>query len=91
MWHLIFAVVLHNFVHGVANALFYVFYHFEFDFIERYKSNDLEWPWYEDPEGWRNLCYKSIFVLCFNGNFMAPVTLILMEYLGLTDEHSMAV
>ena len=88
-WHTIFAILLHNIIHGVANIIFYVFYHFEFDFIERYKSNDLQWPWYEDPEGWRTLCMKSVGVLLFNGNILIPFFLFLAEVLGLTDEHTM--
>jgi len=48
-WHAIFTVGIHNAINVSANIVFYVFYHFEFDFVERYKSNDLQWPWYEDP------------------------------------------
>lgn len=31
---------LHNVIHLVGNCVYYVFYHFEIPFIERYKSND---------------------------------------------------
>ena len=84
---MIIGVAMHNIILGVSNCVYFVLYHFEFDFIERYKSNDLKWPWYEDPENWRDLCFNSIFVLIFNGNVMIPAILILMEWLGLTDEH----
>ena len=32
--------VLHNTIHLGANLVYWVFYHFEIPFIERYKSND---------------------------------------------------
>lgn len=41
-----FNVFLHNFIHLGANLVYWVFYHFEFSFIERYKSNEDPWPWY---------------------------------------------
>ena len=31
---------LHNLIHFGANVIYYVFYHFEFTIIERYKSNN---------------------------------------------------
>ena len=31
---------------GIA-GMYYIFYHFEFPFIEQYKANSMPWPWYE--------------------------------------------
>ena len=70
---------LHNLIHLGANLVYWVFYHFEFSFIERYKSNPDPWPWHEDPVKWRSLVMKSVAVLLFNGNI-----LVLLVYLPLT-------
>jgi len=59
---------LHNLTHFGANAIYYMFYHYEFPFIERYKSNSQPWPWNEDRKRWNDLCRKSILVLFINSN-----------------------
>lgn len=87
--YLIFAVGLHNLAHLVANSVLWVFYHFEFSCIERYKTNDRAWPWYEDPVAWRKLCHKSIALLIFNGNVAAILATWLIDGLGLLEFHSM--
>ena len=89
--HLYIGTFLHNLCHGVGNLVYWTFYHFEFDFIERYKSNDLPWPWYSDREAWRTLCFKSIFVLLMNANFIIPVVLSFLAAVGLEEVHTMAV
>ena len=33
-------ISLHNIIHLGANSIYYIFYHYEFPFIERYKNND---------------------------------------------------
>ena len=86
--HCIIGVVMHNVVHLGGNLMYWFFYHNEFSFIERYKSNDLPWPWKEDPVEWHSFAFKSILVLIFNGNVMIPVGLFAGELLGLSDEHS---
>lgn len=45
-----YSIFQHNLISWTANLIYYIFYHFEFDFIERYKSNSLDWPWNENPE-----------------------------------------
>ena len=82
---------LHNLSHFIINLVLWFFYHNEFEMIERYKSNDLPWPWQEDREAWKALCLKSIAVLCFNGNIVVICVLFAMEYLGIADHHTMAV
>lgn len=81
---------LHNGVHLGANLIYYVFYHFEFPFIERYKSNDLQWPWNEDPAGWKILMRKSIAVLLFNANVLPVGVYMLLDHFNLLEAHSMA-
>lgn len=88
---LIVGTTLHNVIHLGANLIYWVFYHFEFPFIERYKSNDLPWPWYDDPERWRVLVRKSIAVLLFNANVLPTAVYLLLDKLQILDQHSMAV
>jgi sterol desaturase/sphingolipid hydroxylase (fatty acid hydroxylase superfamily) len=89
--HMIVVVMLHNVIHLGANLVYWVFYHFEFPFIERYKSNGLEWPWKEDPEGWPSLARKSIAVLIFNSNVMVVAVYSLLDYFELNERHSTSV
>lgn len=78
---LVCALSLHNLIHLGANLVYWVFYHFEIPFIERYKSNDLLWPWYDDPARWSVLVRKSIAVLLFNANVMVVAVYIVLDYL----------
>lgn len=39
-------IFLHNLIHVGGNLIYWVFYRYEFPFIERYKSNDEPWPWH---------------------------------------------
>jgi len=84
-------ISLHNLIHFGANAIYYVFYHYEFEFIERYKSNENPWPWNENPEKWRSLCYKSIAVLIFNSNVMPVFIYMALSHFGLLEEHTRAI
>jgi len=84
------AISLHNLVHLGGNLVYCVFYTYEFSFIERYKSNDLPWPWLEDPEGWRVLSRKSILVLLFNSNVLPPLVYLLLDHFEALEPHSMA-
>ena len=88
---LIVALSLHNGIQLVANLIYWAFYHFEFSFIERYKSNDLSWPWYDDPEKWNKLVKKSIAVLLFNANVLPTAVYLLLDRYELLDQHSTAV
>ena len=88
-FHLIISIGMHNFCHIGMNLVYWAFYHFEWDFIMRYKCNDLPWPWQEDNEAWRTLCYKSIFILLFNGNVMVTGAFCLADHFGLVEYHSM--
>lgn len=89
-FHLIVGVSLHNLCHIVMNLFYWACYHYEWQFIARYKCNDLPWPWQEDPVAWRSLCYKSIFTLFFNGNVVVTASIFLADYFGVMEYHSMS-
>ena len=89
--HLIIGVGMHDFCHTVMNLIYWACYHYEWEFVARYKCNDLPWPWQEDPEAWRSLCYKSIAVLFFNGNVMVVSGFMLFDHFGLVEYQDMTV
>ena len=84
-------IALHNLVHIVGNLVYWLFYHFEFEFIERYKSNEQPWPWKEDPEAWRVLVRKSIAVLIFNSNVLPALIYAILDHFEVLEEHAMSV
>jgi sterol desaturase/sphingolipid hydroxylase (fatty acid hydroxylase superfamily) len=88
MMYLGINIALHNVIHIGANLVYWVFYRYEFQFIERYKSNEEPWPWHEDPEGWRRLVIKAIFVLLFNGNVLVLLVYLPLTKTGLMEQHS---
>lgn len=79
---------LHNFVHLSANLVYQLFYHFEFPFIERYKSNPDPWPWHTDPVAWRALVIKATGVLLFNGNVLVLAVYLPLSKMGLIEQHA---
>ena len=72
----ILGIGLHNTIYWGSNAFYWFLYHNEFAFIERYKINDLPWPWQSDAEGWRTLCLKSCVCLFLNGFVLIPSLLL---------------
>ena len=82
---LIATTLLHNVIHIGANLIYYVFYHFEIPFIERYKSNDLPWPWVEDPVKFRALAKRSVAVLLFNANVLPTAVILLLDHFKLLE------
>merc|ERR1719181_527160 len=38
------SIIQHNLITLIGNLCYYIFYHYEFEFTERYKSNSRPWP-----------------------------------------------
>jgi sterol desaturase/sphingolipid hydroxylase (fatty acid hydroxylase superfamily) len=55
------------------NLFFYVIYKLELDYFERYKVNNMPWPWKSDPAKWRVQLRKSILLISFNALVIAPI------------------
>merc|ERR1719235_64850 len=73
----------------IGNLVYYFCYHFEFEFTERYKTNDRPWPWYENPKAWKELMWKSIALSLFNTNVCVTALFLTLDHYGLLEEHSM--
>ena len=55
------------FVFIILSGAYYILYHFEFSFIEKYKANDKPWPWYEmGREKWNEFLKDTLKSVCFN-------------------------
>ena len=58
-------------------------YHMEFDFFERYKVLEGEWPWKEDKDyWWEYLMPKSCVVYFVNMLILAPLSYGMHELFG---------
>jgi hypothetical protein len=58
---------MHFFVLYAAQAIFYVLYHFEIPFFEKFKAIEEPWPWNQNKEEWHKLCWKTFWLTLFNG------------------------
>ena len=56
-----------------SNAAYTFLYYFEIPFFEKYKVNNLEWPWKENPEKWKKGLKKLIFVHLLNNLILFPL------------------
>lgn len=56
-----------------VNVAMWVIYKLEWDFFERYKSNDKPWPWKKDPEAWNKLVKETIILLALNHLVILPL------------------
>ena len=61
---------------GIAGT-YYIFYHFRFPFIEKYKANDAPWPWEELGDEWGPFIKKTLWQVAFNNFILVHVYTIL--------------
>ena len=81
----------HNINHLLHHSIYYVFYRNEFPFIERYKCNDLPWPWKEDLQAWNQKIRKSILLVFFNSNILPFFIYQTLSYYKVMKHHSRAI
>merc|ERR1712086_186236 len=72
VWYFAWTTSQHFILLTLGNLFFWVLYHFEIPFFEKYKAIDEPWPWVTDPKGWRTLVWKSIGLMIFNGAVCIP-------------------
>ena len=91
-FYMVWNIVQHNLIHLVANIVYYIYYRYEFPFIERYKTNFEEpWPWHENPQEWRKIVKKSILVFIINSNFIPLLVIIPFSQTSAWKEHTLDV
>ena len=89
---LLWSLLQHDLIHLVCHTVYYIYYRFEFPWIERYKTNyDEPWPWHVEPEQWRLKVKKAIVVFVINSNLI-PILLVLpLSHTSLFKEHTMSI
>jgi len=89
---LFWSLAQHNLLQTFWNLIFFVFYRYEFPFIEKYKTNFEEpWPWHQDPEKWKGMVWKSILMCFINGNLTFIAFYVPITYTPLFHPHEMTV
>ena len=75
---------------GLANSAFLlvtvqgfygICYYLELPIIERYKCLEEEWPWYDDPETWAKLKWRSVKIYMLNYCIITPIVGYLPYYI----------
>lgn len=51
------------------NFFYYLFYHFEFSWAEKYKVNNLPWPWQKNPKEWPAI-FRDILSVYLSNQFI---------------------
>lgn len=71
--------------------MYYIYYRYEFPWIERYKTNfDEPWPWHVEPEQWRQKVKRAVLVFTLNSNLIPIMFVLPMSRTSLFKEHTMA-
>jgi sterol desaturase/sphingolipid hydroxylase (fatty acid hydroxylase superfamily) len=69
----IFMYITHESIFIFSNIFFYIIYHFEWKFFEKYKVEDEPWPWQEDKNKWKLQLTKTIKLILFNHLIVIPL------------------
>jgi len=81
-FYYIYTMCQHWFFLCLGNGILGIFYYFQFECIEKYKSVEEEWPWKENKKEFIILLKKSIGMLLFNGTVTITVLQIPQLFLG---------
>jgi 4-alpha-methyl-delta7-sterol-4alpha-methyl oxidase len=68
-----------------VNLFFLVCYIFAFKGIEKYKVNNLEWPWIENPKMWRKIWPDCVKTYLINQIVIFPPFFLLITWLFSTE------
>lgn len=55
------------------NIFYFCLYHFQHPFFEKYKINNIPWPWIENPQKWKTQFPKTLKVYFFNQGVLLPL------------------
>lgn len=82
-------LLFHFSIHVFLYTVYYILYHFEFSFFDRYKSVSDPWPWYSDPENWPTFWKKCLALSFFNNIVITSTLLYLGAVFGPLPEHTL--
>ncbi len=74
-------MIVHEGAWLICNISMYVIYHLEWEFFERYRVNDYEWPWNIDRPKWISFLKKTLGLVFFNQFVLIPLGIIVTAYL----------
>lgn len=66
----------HEIFYFLFNGFFFVLYFLKWDCFEKYKVQNLKWPWNSDILEWRKLLTDTINLVCFNHFLIVPFLLL---------------
>ena len=75
-----YMLVLHQILFYSVNFVYFLFYIFEFKFIEQYKLNKQEWPWKTNREEFITQLIRSSKIILSNQLVVIPLMLYLNIY-----------
>lgn len=75
-----------------CNFILYLVYHFEPNFLQKYKVNNDPWPWYVNRDEWVNLMKRSCWLIFLNNVISVSIIVYIDLYLsGFQPKYSFAI
>ena len=86
-WYFILTsnVIVHEIVFFGYNGFYCFLYYMEIPFFEKYKVQNIIWPWKSNPEAFKKLLWRSAYVLSFNKFILGPILIGLAPHKMSTD------
>lgn len=72
----------------LINIHYWTFYYFQWHWAEKYKSNNVPWPWQLDKQKWRKMRWNSFLTYVFNQLFIFPPIFYLLMHLFAPDNRT---